>query len=144
MRSSGERSSPVPSPIDSQVSVTTQSAPETASLGSMVTVMSPPSEAAQSSTPAGGRRGSGQARRRVKPNLTAASIQDAATLLPSPLQATTLPAIGPRRSSKVMMSAINWHGWLRSDSPLMTGTVACCTISSRCATLTVRSKMMST
>ncbi len=70
-------------------------------------------------------RTSGVAMRRVKPKRTAASIQEQATLLPSPTQATTCPAIGPRCSSKVTTSAINWQGCEQSVSPLMTGTVAC-------------------
>ncbi len=60
-----------------------------------------------------------------KPNWTAACIHDTATLLPSPTQATVLPLIDPRCSSKVMISAITWQGWLLSVNPLMTGTLAC-------------------
>ena len=50
--------------------------------------------------------------------------QLARTLLASPLQATARPAIGPRCSSKVMTSAMTWHGWEDFVSPLMTGTEA--------------------
>ena len=56
-------------------------------------------------------------------------------LLPSPDQVITLPSIGPRCSSKVMTSAISWHGWVRSVRPLITGTEAASTISSKCASL---------
>ncbi len=48
-----------------------------------------PARAPTRSGPRGGRSASGVARRRVKPNRTAASIQLRATLLPSPHQATT-------------------------------------------------------
>ena len=65
-------------------------------------------------------------------------------LLPSPLQAILRPAIGPRCSSKVMMSAMSWQGWVRSVSPLMTGTVACSAISSSFSSRVVRSMMTST
>ena len=66
----------------------------------------------------------GQARRSSKPKRTAAWIQEAAMLLPSPTQATDRPAIGPRCYSKVITSAISWQGWVRSVRPLITGTVA--------------------
>src|SRR5215472_2572554 len=45
------------------------------------------------------------------------------TLLPSPIQASVRPASGPRRSSKVIRSAMIWHGWLASERPLITGTL---------------------
>ncbi len=107
-----------------QVSVTTQRAPATAFSGSSVSSIRPPWARAQSSRSFGGRSASGVARRRVKPNRTAASIQLRATLLPSPHQATTWPAIGPRCSSNVSTSAISWQGCEVSVSPLITGTVA--------------------
>ena len=86
--------------------------------------MRAPAARAQSINSCGGRRISGVATRSVKPKRTAASIQLLSTLLPSPLQATTCPAIGPRCSSKVMTSAMSWQGWLRLVRPLITGTVA--------------------
>ena len=64
-------------------------------------------------------------------NASRVSIQLRATLLPSPLQATIWPAIGPRCCSKVITSAISCTEWLRSVRPLITGTVAASAISSR-------------
>jgi hypothetical protein len=43
-------------------------------------------------------------------------------LLASPIHATVRPAIGPRCSMNVKMSARIWHGWYSLVSPLMTGT----------------------
>ena len=40
------------------------------------------------------------------------------------LPAPVLPAIGPSRSSTVITSAMSWHGWVRSVSPLITGILA--------------------
>ena len=51
-------------------------------------------------------------------------------MLPSPLQATVVPAIGPRCSSKVITSAMIWQGCESSVRPLITGTVACSASSS--------------
>ena len=109
-----------------QVSVTTQRASRTAASGSSVSSIRAPWLRAQSTSFCGGRRSSGVAMRSVKPNRTAASIQEQATLLPSPHQATTWPAIGPRCSSNVITSAMSWQGWLELVSPLITGTVAYC------------------
>ena len=64
----------------------------------------------------------GQAIFNLKSNFVAACIQDEAILFPSPLHATVFPLIGPRCSSKVITSAISWHGWELSVKPLMTGT----------------------
>ena len=112
-----------------QVSVTTQRAPATAAPGSSVSSTAAPSARAQSSSSAGGRKTSGVANRNVNPNRAAAWIQLRATLLPSPHQATTWPAIGPRCSSNVITSAISWHGCESAVSPLITGTVAYVVIS---------------
>src|SRR6185437_296521 len=131
-------------PIDTQVSVTTQSAPWTASSGLAVTRTRPPSALAQSSTRCGGSGDGGQAMRRSKSKRTAACTQLTTTLLPSPLHATTLPAAGPLCSSSVMTSAMIWQGWLASVRPLMTGTVACCASSSSFAACVVRIMMAST
>ena len=65
-------------------------------------------------------------------------------LLPSPHQATRLPAVGPQRSSNVITSAISWQGWVRLVRPLMTGTVAAAAISCSFSSLVVRSMMAST
>ena len=51
-------------------------------------------------------------------------IQDDAILFPSPLQATVLPSIGPKCSSKAITSAKSWQGCELLVRPLMTGTVA--------------------
>ena len=48
--------------------------------------------------------------------------QEVSTLLPSPTQATVLPAIGPRCSSIVCTSAMIWQGCDRSVSPFTIGT----------------------
>ena len=95
------------SPIDTQVSVTTQSAPPTASSTWSVIVMDAPWARAHSTTSAGGGSSRGQPIRSSKPNRPAAWSQEVAMLLPSPLHATRLLAIGPRCSSNVMTSAIN-------------------------------------
>jgi len=65
-------------------------------------------------------------------------------LLPSPVQATTCPAIGPRCSSKVITSAMIWQGCEMSVSPLITGTVACSASSRIFLTSSVRSMIAST
>ena len=46
-------------------------------------------------------------------------------LLPSPTQATVLPAMLPRCSMNVNMSASTWQGWNSLVRPLMTGTREC-------------------
>ena len=66
----------------------------------------------------------GVATLRRKSKLLAACIQDESTLLASPVQATVLPRIGPLCSSKVITSAITWHGCESRVRPLITGTVA--------------------
>ena len=65
-------------------------------------------------------------------------------LLPSPTQATVLPAIGPRCSSKVITSAISWQGCVRSVRPLITGTVAYSASSSSFSSRVVRIMIAST
>ncbi len=110
------------SPIETQVSVTTQSAPATASIGSVTMRTLAPRACAQSTTSLGGSRISGHATLSSKSNIAAAWIHEVAMLLPSPDQVMRLPLMGPRCSSKVMTSAISWHGWVRSVRPLMTGT----------------------
>ena len=59
-----------------------------------------------------------------KEKRSAACIHEVNTLLASPAQATVRPRIGPRCSSKVMTSAINWQGCDWRVRPLITGTVA--------------------
>ena len=110
--------------METQVSVTTQSAPETACSGTEVTSTRPPSARAQSMSRWGGCSDSGHAMRRSNLKRTAAWTQLATTLLPSPLQATTLPRAVPLCCSSVITSAMSWHGWLVSVRPLITGTVA--------------------
>jgi hypothetical protein len=110
--------------MEIQVSVTTQSAPSMASLGSSVRKMSAPSRLAQSRTLFSGFNCGGQASASLNLSRAAAWIQEAATLLPSPVQAIRRPSIGPFASSNVMMSATIWQGWVRSVRPLITGTVA--------------------
>ena len=46
-------------------------------------------------------------------------------LLPSPIQATLRPAMSPRCSNQVCMSASNWQGWYMSVRALITGTREC-------------------
>src|SRR5262245_50012871 len=52
-------------------------------------------------------------------------------LFASPTQATTLPASGPRCSTKVYASARIWQGWYSLVSPLITGTRECAAKRSR-------------
>ena len=60
--------------------------------------------------------------RNSNPNFAAAQIHEFATLhAPSPMNATTLPAIGPRFSWNVKMSARIWQGCSSSVSALMVG-----------------------
>ena len=61
-----------------------------------------------------------------------------------PTQAMTRPAMGPRCSSKVMISAISWHGWVAPVRPLITGTSENRANSSNVACSCVRSRMAST
>ncbi len=110
-------------PIDTQVSVTTQSAPRTAFDGIVVQsddgallALDPVDDAVLRGAAASGRRACSS-----KPKRAAACIHETATLLPSPTQATVRPLIGPFSSSNVMMSAMTWQGWLLSVRPLMTG-----------------------
>ena len=86
----------------------------------------------------------GQATDSLKPSRAAAWIQDAATLLPSPVQAIRRPLIGPFASSNVMMSATIWQGCVRSVRPLMTGTVACSASSVSVSCLLARIMITST
>jgi len=66
-------------------------------------------------------------------------------LFPSPIQATGIPSnSGPNSSWIVWRSAMSWHGWSRSVSPLMTGTEACFAISSTSAWSKVRIMIPST
>src|SRR5205814_990296 len=61
--------------------------------------------------------------RRVTPVFAAHSMSEWATLLPSPTYAIATPRrSGPLRSRIVKMSARPWHGWERSERPLITGT----------------------
>ena len=107
-------------------------------------VMSAPCARAQATNSAGGCSACGQAIRSAKLNRAAASIHEHATLLPSPTQATTWPATGPRCSSNVIISAINWQGCDLSVSPLITGTVAFAANSANLPALSVRSMIAST
>ena len=66
----------------------------------------------------------GHAIRRSKPRRWAASTHELATLLPSPMNATRIFRRSFPRSAAVIRSARTWHGWWRSVSPLITGTVA--------------------
>ena len=60
----------------------------------------------------------------IKLNFADASINEFdILLLPSPIHANFFPEISPLCSSKVRMSEITWHGWLKSDKPLMRGIV---------------------
>ncbi len=79
---------------------------------------------AQSSSAGLGPSSGGLATRIAKPKRCAAWAQLTSTLLLSPLQATVRPAMGPRCSSKVITSAMTWHGCDALVSPLITGTVA--------------------
>ena len=104
-------------PMLAHTSVTMQCAPLTASAGSSVT-----SAPAASTSGCSGSKPEGQATRSSKSIRRAALSQELHMLLPSPTQATRLPARLPRCSRKVCMSARSWQGWKRSVSALMTGT----------------------
>ena len=119
-----------PSPMETQTSVTTQSAPLAAASGSCRTSTEAPSALAQARSSGAGLNCFGQASFSCKPKRAAACTQEVATLLASPSQATVLPSIDPFFSSKVMTSAMTWQGWVRLVSPLITGTVACAASSS--------------
>src|SRR6188472_3908448 len=110
--------------METQVSVTTQSASVTASSGSCNSLMAAPDALIQSVNGFFGASSGGVATRRLKSKRSAACIQEASTLLSSPLQATVRPRIGPRCSSKVITSAITWQGCDTLVRPLITGTVA--------------------
>ena len=86
-----------------------------------------------------GRRGAARSRTAPPPGSSCAP-----RLLPSPVQATLAPAIGPFFSSKVSTSAISWQGWLESVRPLITGTVAASAISVSRSSPAVRIMIAST
>jgi hypothetical protein len=140
----GGQAVPSASFIETQVSVTTQSASVTAATGSSVSVTSAPFSRAQATVSAGGCKGSGVAMRMRKLKRAAACRKLRATLLPSPTQATVRPAIGPLCCSKVITSAISWHGCDLSVRPLITGTVACSASSLMRRTSPVRIMIAST
>src|SRR3990170_3292194 len=94
------------SPIETQTSVTTQSAPRAACSGSSLSSMSAPSFLAQSSSAGEGAKFLGEAILSLQPKRAAACTHDVATLLASPIQAIVRPSIGPFSSSKVITSAI--------------------------------------
>src|SRR3954466_8739016 len=110
--------------METQVSVTTQSAPFTASSGSLITLIGAPDVLIQPSSGFFGASSGGVATCRLKSKRSAACIQDVSTLLASPVQATVRPRIGPRCSSKVITSAITWQGCDSLVRPLITGTAA--------------------
>ena len=64
-------------------------------------------------------------------------------LLASPIQATVLPAIEPRCSTKVKMSASTWQGWCSLVRPLITGTRELAAKRSMISWPKVRTMMMS-
>ena len=110
------------SPIETQVSVTTQSAPRTASIGS-VTMRTLPRAAPSPACPwaaaaSPGRRRAGRSRSAPRPGSTSSPC-----CCRRPTTRRACPSIGPRCSSKVITSAMSWQGWVRSVRPLMTGTV---------------------
>src|SRR3954452_7029730 len=111
--------------MDTQVSVTTQSAPFTASSGSEPTRISTDDALIQSISHFFGLRSGGEATRRRNSKRSATGTHDTNTLLASPDQATVLPRIEPRCSSNVITSASTWQGCERWVRPLITGTVAC-------------------
>src|SRR5690348_17573853 len=87
---------PSRSPIDTQVSVTMQSAPLTAASGSLPSSIFAPDDLAQSVSHFFGLSSAGVATRSRKSKRSAACTQEASTLLASPVQATVRPRIGPR------------------------------------------------
>ena len=113
------------SPIDTQVSVTTQSAPfdrRVRDRGRSRCRRPTPGPVEQPFLAARAPAASRPAAR--SRSCCAACIHEASTLLASPVQATLRPRIGPRCSSKVMTSAMTWQGCERRVRPLITGTVA--------------------
>ena len=143
-RSSASRLFASLSPIDTQTSVTTQSAPRAATSGSSLTSIVAPSALAQPSKAGDGENAGGEAIRSAKPNRAAACTHEVATLLASPIQAIMRPLIGPFSSSKVITSAITWQGCDRQVRPLITGTLACAAISVSVSCGPVRSMIAST
>jgi hypothetical protein len=101
-----------------------QSQPATAASGSVPMWIGAPERLIQSVSHFFGASSGGVATLSRNSNRSAACIQEASTLLASPVQATVLPRIGPRCSSKVSTSASTWQGCERRVSPLITGTVA--------------------
>ena len=81
------------------MSVTTRSAPATASFASWVSSTTPPFFRAQATNSSFGSKPGGVAQANVKPKRAAASAKVAHTLLPSPAHATRLPRMEPRCSS---------------------------------------------
>src|SRR2546426_11158504 len=107
-------------------SVYTTSAPATAATGSLpISIRAPvdlASVAASSRYRGSGSYPGGVAIRSDAPVLAAHNISECATLLPSPTYAIATPRrSGPLCSRVVKVSARPWHGWDRSESPLMTG-----------------------
>ena len=111
-------------PIETQVSVKITSAPATASSGVDAQTIRPPSPRPRATTAGSGAYAAGAATRTSMPVRPAARIRELQTLLPSPTHAATRPSVRPKRSRMVKMSARSWHGCSRSESPLITGTVA--------------------
>src|ERR1019366_6560825 len=95
------RDLPSRAPIDTQVSVTTQSASFTAASGSSPILIAAPDDFTQSISHFFGLSSDGVATRSWKSKRSAACIQDASTLLASPVQATVRPRMDPRFYSKV-------------------------------------------
>src|SRR4051794_38010596 len=123
-------------PIDTQVSVTTTSAPATASTGSVTWSADPPvvpaTSAARASTSGSGANPSGPLTRTRIPAVAPASRNECDMFeAASPRTATERPASVPLCSSIVSRSASSWQGWNSSVSAFTTGTPACCAISSR-------------
>mmetsp|Transcript_6565 Transcript_6565/g.17843 ORF Transcript_6565/g.17843 Transcript_6565/m.17843 type:complete len:204 (+) Transcript_6565:474-1085(+) len=111
-----------------QVSVTTTSAPFTASAATVVVEMTPPFSAAScfvfSKISAFGSYPVGVAMLTLMPILAQPSMRSCRTLLPSPTHAKVLPSkSAPKCCCNAMMSAKVWSGWCKSESALMMGTV---------------------
>src|SRR5690554_7131720 len=105
------------SPIETQVSVMTRSAPATASRGSWISFTYSPAWRISSIRSFSGLYSSGVAMVKWHWNSSAALTQECSTLLLSPTQATLAPLMLPRCSSKVIKSAMIWQGWARRVSP---------------------------
>ena len=135
-RNGAVRSRPSAScPIDTQVSVTTTSAPSTAACGSATSAALPPVSSARAfasrSTVASGVKPSGAHTRTCSPAVTPPSSSECAMLFaPSPRYVSVSPASRPNRSRIVCRSASTWQGWNVSVRALTTGTVAAPAISS--------------